>query len=109
MQKCSTASERCPPGRARWPTALIAISEAAVAVDAAADADSSRPVELTFSGPCWVDVRDADGETLLFGEMADALRAGIPAITISGQGPDGEMPYWHQVEDTVDKLDVVHR
>jgi hypothetical protein len=38
-------------------------------------------------------------------EMADALRAGIPAITISGQGPNGEMPYWHQVEDTVDKLD----
>jgi hypothetical protein len=38
-------------------------------------------------------------------EMADALRAGVPAITISGQGPDGEMPYWHQVEDTVDKLD----
>ena len=39
-------------------------------------------------------------------EMADALRAGIPAITISGQGPNGEMPYWHQVEDTVDKLDA---
>jgi hypothetical protein len=39
-------------------------------------------------------------------EMADALRAGIPAITISGQGPDGEMPYWHQAEDTVDKLDA---
>jgi hypothetical protein len=38
-------------------------------------------------------------------EMADALRAGIPAITISGQGPDGEMPYWHQVGDTVEVLD----
>jgi hypothetical protein len=39
-------------------------------------------------------------------EMADALRAGVPAITISGQGPNGEMPYWHQIEDTVDKLDT---
>ena len=37
--------------------------------------------------------------------MADALRAGVPTITISGQGPNGEMPYWHQVGDTVDKLD----
>jgi len=38
-------------------------------------------------------------------EMADALRAGLPAITLTGQGPNGEMPYWHQVEDTVDKID----
>jgi len=38
-------------------------------------------------------------------EMADALRAGIPAITLTGQGPKGEMPYWHQVGDTADKLD----
>ncbi|MBN1246966.1 MAG: M28 family peptidase, partial [Anaerolineae bacterium] len=38
-------------------------------------------------------------------EMSDALRVGIPAITITGQGPKGEMPYWHQVGDTVDKLD----
>jgi hypothetical protein len=38
-------------------------------------------------------------------EMADALRAGIPAIAILGQEPDGTVPYWHQVGDTVDKLD----
>jgi hypothetical protein len=38
-------------------------------------------------------------------EMADALRAGIPAITLNGLGPNGEMPYWHQVQDTVDKMD----
>ena len=38
-------------------------------------------------------------------EMADALRVGIPAITIDGMGPEGEMPYWHQVEDTFDKMD----
>jgi hypothetical protein len=38
-------------------------------------------------------------------EMADALRVGIPAITIIGMGMKGEMPYWHQVEDTFDKMD----
>jgi hypothetical protein len=38
-------------------------------------------------------------------EMADALRAGVPAITLTGQGRKGEMPYWHQVGDRVDKLD----
>lgn len=38
-------------------------------------------------------------------EMADALRVGIPAITLNGIGPKGEMPYWHQVEDTYDKMD----
>lgn len=38
-------------------------------------------------------------------EMADVLRAGIPALTLNGQGRQNEMPYWHQVEDTVDKLD----
>lgn len=39
-------------------------------------------------------------------EMADALRAGVPAITLNGIGPKGEMPYWHQVQDTVDKMDA---
>ena len=38
-------------------------------------------------------------------EMADALRVGVPAITLMGMGPRGEMPYWHQVEDTFDKID----
>lgn len=37
--------------------------------------------------------------------MADALRVGIPAITFIGMGPRGESPYWHQVEDTFDKMD----
>ena len=39
-------------------------------------------------------------------EMADALRAGIPAITFMGIGPNGETPYWHQVGDTYDKMDA---
>lgn len=39
-------------------------------------------------------------------EMADALRVGIPTITIIGMGTKGEMAYWHQVEDTFDKIDT---
>jgi hypothetical protein len=39
-------------------------------------------------------------------EMADALLAGVPAITIGGADPQGGIPYWHQVEDTVDKMDA---
>ena len=38
-------------------------------------------------------------------EMADALRVGIPAITFMGMEPHGELPYWHQVGDTFDKMD----
>ena len=37
-------------------------------------------------------------------EMADALRLGIPAITLGGQPRDDGMPYWHQVGDTFDKM-----
>ena len=38
-------------------------------------------------------------------EMADALRAKIPAITITGTTREGVWPYWHQVGDTFDKMD----
>ena len=38
-------------------------------------------------------------------EMADALRARVPAITISGMGEGMANSYWHQVEDTYDKMD----
>ena len=37
--------------------------------------------------------------------MAAAARAGIPAITLDGFSPEGVAPYWHQVEDTFDKMD----
>ncbi len=37
--------------------------------------------------------------------MADALRMGIPAITIGGQTEAGDLPYWHAVGDTFDKMD----
>jgi hypothetical protein len=59
--------------------------------------------ELSGAHPEWgaYPVQIRGGNT----EMADALRAGIPAITLTGQGPHGEMPYWHQAADTFDKLD----
>ncbi len=37
-------------------------------------------------------------------EMADALRNKIPAICLFGISKDGVAPYWHQVEDTFDKM-----
>jgi Zn-dependent M28 family amino/carboxypeptidase len=39
-------------------------------------------------------------------EMADALRVGIPAITFVGFTKEGEAPYWHMLEDTIDKIDI---
>jgi cytoskeleton protein RodZ len=53
---------------------------------APADAESAEPaadvepaagpseVVLAFTGPCWVDIRDATGEVLLFGEKGDGDR-----------------------------------
>lgn len=38
-------------------------------------------------------------------EMADALRARIPAITLCGIGLNRRLPYWHQAGDTFDKID----
>lgn len=37
-------------------------------------------------------------------EMADAVRANVPAITLFGQTRQGVAPYWHQKEDTFDKM-----
>jgi hypothetical protein len=44
-------------------------------------------------------------------EMADALRLGIPALTIIGRTTTGEPLYWHQIGDTFDKMkpDVLER
>ena len=38
-------------------------------------------------------------------EMTDALRLGIPALTIGGQTQGHTVPYWHQAGDTFDKMD----
>jgi Zn-dependent M28 family amino/carboxypeptidase len=37
---------------------------------------------------------------------SDSLRAGVPAITLTGLTRENVLPYWHQVGDTVDKLDL---
>jgi len=39
-------------------------------------------------------------------EMADALRLGIPAITLMGLTRQGGAPFWHQPEDTVEVIDA---
>jgi hypothetical protein len=59
--------------------------------------------ELSARNPTWeaYPVKVSGGNT----EMADAVRAGIPAITIFGARPNGEVPYWHQKQDTFDKMD----
>jgi hypothetical protein len=38
-------------------------------------------------------------------EMADALRVKIPAIAFFGLTRQGIAPYWHQLQDTYDKMD----
>jgi hypothetical protein len=38
-------------------------------------------------------------------EVTDAMRFGVPAICIGGMRKDGVVPYWHQVQDTFDKID----
>jgi hypothetical protein len=38
-------------------------------------------------------------------EMADAVRFKVPAVTIFGITRDGISPYWHQKDDTFDKMD----
>jgi hypothetical protein len=39
-------------------------------------------------------------------ELADCVRAKAPAITLFGLTRGGEAPYWHQVDDTADKIDA---
>lgn len=38
-------------------------------------------------------------------EMSDAIRAGVPAMTLAGLTRKNVLPYWHQTTDTVDKID----
>jgi hypothetical protein len=37
-------------------------------------------------------------------EMADAVRFRVPAIALGGMTRDGVLPYWHQRQDTFDKM-----
>jgi hypothetical protein len=38
-------------------------------------------------------------------ELADCVRYNVPALTLFGLTPDGDAPYWHQAQDTFDKID----
>ncbi len=38
-------------------------------------------------------------------ELADAVRNKVPAITLMGLGRDKVAPFWHQKQDTFDKID----
>ena len=57
---------------------------------------------LAAENPAWGAraTRVSGGNT----EMADALRAGVPALALTGLGSRDEAMYWHQVEDTFDKM-----
>jgi cytoskeleton protein RodZ len=48
--------------------------EAAADTAASGAEDAGAEVEIAFTGPCWVDIRDATGEFKLFGEMGDGDR-----------------------------------
>ena len=68
-----------------------------------ADAEMVKQVErLAIEHPEWgaYEGKISGGNT----EMADAVRARVPAITLFGVSREGVYPYWHQVEDTYDKM-----
>lgn len=71
-----------------------------------ADAQMVKQMErLASEHPEWgaYEAKISGGNT----EMADAVRAGVPAITMFGITRDGVVPYWHQMGDTFDKMDPV--
>lgn len=37
-------------------------------------------------------------------ELSDCVQFGVPAITLFGLTPQGDAPYWHQIQDTMDKI-----
>ena len=65
----------------------------------------AQALQLAAQHPEWGAYATQINGGTLRAEMADALRLGIPAITLAGMTPDGNAPYWHQVGDTYDKID----
>lgn len=55
---------------------------AAVPAQGAPVADTGQQIVMTFSGPCWVDVRDSERKFKLFGEMPKGTRK-----VLGGQPP----------------------
>ena len=101
----NTASEPSPAGTRPLADPVSNRSEPAAATEPASAAPSpgepaTGVVALSFSGPCWIDVRDANGKVILNGEMAkgdERVLDGSPpysfvignakatSITVSGQ------------------------
>jgi hypothetical protein len=80
------------------------LTQEGIIVPFKADEQMKRVLEeLADKNPQWgaYPVKISGGNT----EMADAVRAGIPAITLFGSKPNGEVPFWHQKQDTFDKMD----
>jgi len=61
--------------------------------------------KLSKENPVWdaYSVKISGGNS----EMADAIRNKVPAISFFGLTKDGVAPYWHQLEDTYDKMNPV--
>ena len=59
--------------------------------------------KLAAANPAW----DAYPSSISGGntEMADAVRARVPAIALGGKTRGGVLPFWHQRQDTFDKMD----
>jgi hypothetical protein len=59
--------------------------------------------KLAAANPAW----QAYPSTVSGGntELADAVRARVPAIALGGKTREGVLPYWHQPQDTFDKMD----
>lgn len=71
-----------------------------------ADAEMVALIErLARDHPEWgaYETKISGGNT----EMADAVRAKVPAVTFFGMTREGVAPYWHQTGDTFDKMDPV--
>jgi Peptidase family M28 len=71
-----------------------------------ADAEMVALIErLARDHPEWgaYETKISGGNT----EMADAVRAKVPAVTFFGMTREGVAPYWHQTGDTFDKMNPV--
>ena len=88
-------------------TTIAAVSSAATVDGASSVVEEGKEIAMTFSAPCWVDVRDSEREFKLFGEMPAGARkvlggeppykivignAGAVTIEIDGE-PFDIMPY----------------
>ena len=79
------------------------LTQEGIIVPFKADKDLLKTVEeLSSKHPEWgaYPVKISGGNS----EMANAIRYKIPAISLFGLTKDGEAPFWHQQEDTFDKM-----